>query len=268
MDQPDAVSAPPQAADPMLDYELPPGDHPLEVAGRRGIGPLSPRGRDVWHGGAVPCVSCGQLVLRDQAECDHCGQDLGREMIERMRAHAGPWYVLEHVRPFPGVSLERIIRQIRRGVLTDTSIVRGPDTEYQWRFAVETPGLCLYFKRCWRCHAEASPTDRQCASCQARLTFKTAAAPPGDSNLQRAGDGRVAEVPATPELAALTAVVDAQPTSTAREAASRPAGPPTLWVAVTVLTITLVGVLLLASWRGRALAPPPAATPTQAPAGR
>ena len=52
------------------DAKLPPGNHPLEVAARRGIGPLSPHGAEIWHGHAVPCVTCGQLVRRDATECD------------------------------------------------------------------------------------------------------------------------------------------------------------------------------------------------------
>ena len=39
-------------------------------------------------------------------------------MLVKMQTHCGPWYVHEHVRPFPGVSLERLILQVRRGVLT------------------------------------------------------------------------------------------------------------------------------------------------------
>ncbi|MEK6797551.1 MAG: hypothetical protein AABZ12_01150 [Planctomycetota bacterium] len=150
----------------------PSGDHPLEVAARHGIGPLSPLAKEVWHGQATPCVSCGQLAHRNATACDHCGQDLGDEMLEKMRAHAGPWYVLEHVRPFPGVSLERIILQIRRGVLTETSIVRGPSTEYQWRFAVETPGLCRFFGKCWHCQGLVSYSDTYCPACLSHLTFE------------------------------------------------------------------------------------------------
>ena len=159
--------------------DLPPGNHPLEIAARRGIGPLSPLAGEIWHGQAEPCVSCGQLVPRGASECDGCGQDLSPAMLEKMRTHAGPWYVLEHVRPFPGVSLERIIRQIRRGLITETSIVRGPSTDYQWRFAVEAPGLCRYFGRCWHCHEEVSPSDTCCQRCLSYLSFeKPRAAPP------------------------------------------------------------------------------------------
>lgn len=165
-ESPPATTPEPETA--ALGY-LPPGDHPLEVAARRGFGPLSNAIQDAWHGHATPCVSCGQLVYREDPECEHCGQDLTEEMLEKMRAHAGPWYVLEHVRPFPGVSLERIVRQIKRGVLTQTSIVRGPATQHQWRFAVETPGLCRYFNRCWHCHEEIAPEQRYCPACLCNL---------------------------------------------------------------------------------------------------
>jgi hypothetical protein len=157
---------------------LPPGNHPLEIAARRGIGPLSPLGNVAWHGHAEPCVSCGQLVKRGATECEECGQDLSPAMLAKMRGHAGPWYVLEHVRPFPGVSLERIIRQIRRGLITETSIVRGPASDYQWRFAVEIPGLCRYFGCCWQCHKEVSPSDAFCQFCLSHLSFEKPVAGP------------------------------------------------------------------------------------------
>lgn len=171
----------PATADPTAGNNLPPGSHALEVGARRGIGPLSPHGQEVWHGHALPCVSCGQLVPRDASECDQCAQDLTPAMLEKMRAHAGPWYVLEHIRPFPGVSLERIVRQIHRGLITETSIVRGPSTDYQWRFAVETPGLCRYFGRCWSCHEEVSPSDSYCRHCLSYLSFEKPRATPNAS---------------------------------------------------------------------------------------
>ena len=157
---------------PANEGDLPQGNHPLEVAARRGFGPLSPHAEQEWHGQARPCVSCGQLVLRNGAACDFCEQDMREEMLEKMRAHSGPWYVLEHVRPFPGISLERIIRQIRRGLITETSIVRGPATEHQWRFAGETPGLCRYFGKCWQCREEVSPSDAHCPHCMSFLSFE------------------------------------------------------------------------------------------------
>ena len=141
----------------------------LEVAAKRGIGPLSDLGAQVWHGKSRPCVSCGELMRRESRYCDHCGQDHALEMISRMEAHAGPWYVHEHVRPFPGVTLERLIRQARRGVLTATTIVRGPTTHHQWCFAGETPGLCKYVGLCFSCQAAVTEQDMYCPACGIHL---------------------------------------------------------------------------------------------------
>lgn len=185
---------------------LPPGDHPLEVAARKGFGPLSDAIASAWHGESIPCVSCGQLVRRTQISCDECGQDLSERMLVKMRAHAGPWYVLEHLRPFPGVTLDRIIRQIRRGLITETSIVRGPATDHQWRYAVETPGLCRYFGRCWHCHNEVAPSDSTCTLCRSSLNFvhheETA-----DQESKRMANAAKAILQPTSELRELSAAV-------------------------------------------------------------
>ncbi len=90
-------------------------------------------------------------------------------MLWTMQKHAGPWYVLEHVRPFPGVKIERLIRQIRRGVLTATTIVRGPTTFGQWRYAAETPGLSKYLGLCWRCQGPVQADDVICRACRVTL---------------------------------------------------------------------------------------------------
>lgn len=135
----------------------------------RGIGPLSPLGEKVWHGEARPCVSCGQLIRRTAARCEHCGQLLSGDMIQKMRQHSGPWYVLEHVRPFPGVSKKRLLIQIERGILTQTTIVRGPSTHHQWRFAAETPGLSKYLGVCWACQATVYADDTTCPVCRKNL---------------------------------------------------------------------------------------------------
>jgi len=175
-----------------LGYELPPGDHANEIAARNGFGPLSPLADEVWHGSAAPCVSCGQLVRRAAEECGECGQDLRDEMLDKMLLHAGPWYVHEHVRPFPGVTRERIVRQILRGVLNETSIVRGPETDHQWQFAVETPGLCRYFDKCWHCHGDVAAEHLFCPACLSDLRFFD---PPGA--VDSAGAAESAQTPTT-----------------------------------------------------------------------
>ncbi len=294
----------PSAAPPVRDQAggvVPTGDHPLEVAARDGFGPLSTRAKAIWHGDAAPCVTCGRLVVRAALACSHCGQDLRPEMLERMRAHAGPWYVLEHVRPFPGVSLERIIRQIRRGVITGTSIVRGPNTDYQWRFAVETPGLSTYFQRCWKCHAEVAPTAAFCPKCHSHLFFDLPVAeavgagdpPPrvAARAVVRSGEpastvksestsgmkGRsvpsTEPAPSTPELDALRYALDSVPdlaSPPARSSASANGSTPYgiivgMLIAATVLFLTIVQLRSTAQRSPSSAATLPATTPSSFP---
>jgi hypothetical protein len=143
----------------------PNGDHPLVAAQRKNLGPLSAAGKDVWHGNATPCVTCGQLVPRTGARCESCGQDHGADLLQKMARHSGPWFVYDHVRPFPGVSLERVRKLIERQVLTRCSIVRGPTTYYQWRFAGETPLIAPLLGYCWNCQTRVLPGGGTCSEC-------------------------------------------------------------------------------------------------------
>jgi len=270
---PQMQTAPPAGASPSLPGDdLPPGNHPLEIAARRGFGPLSPVAGQSWHGDAKPCPSCGQLVRRHQPECEDCGQDLRPEMMDRMRAHAGPWYVFEHIRPFPGVTLERIIRQIHRGVLTATSIVRGPATDHQWRFVAETPGLCRYFGVCWHCHAQIKPTDLYCGSCAEYLDFDRPRRPPvippasvpmsatsGDWPAIALAPVQVVAPPPNVEpveLRQLKAAVaqaeirDFEPVTTAQE---KIAGLRPTWIAAIILVAAVIALIALGQWRQSAL---------------
>lgn len=251
---------------------LPPGDHPLEIAARRGFGPLSPKAQSVWHGNAMPCVTCGELVHREDLACEHCDQDLSEEMLAKMRTHAGPWYVLEHVRPFPGVTLELIIRQIQRGLITETSIIRGPATDYQWRFAVETPGLCRYFGRCWKCHTKVTSDATYCADCLSLLDMvKPRAQPRSAISAAMPSDGtRTAVPPATgavstggepgpiprqtmrDSLSELTAAMDEADVTRRDDLWDEPprVGPiRATWIAIILLILTILALIWIASAR-------------------
>ncbi len=223
----------------------------LETAAQRGIGPLSDLGRRVWHGESIPCISCGELVARSASQCELCGQDLSQLMVDRMRAHAGPWYVMEHVRPFPGVTLERLIRQAKRGVLVRTTIVRGPTTEHQWRFAAETPGLSRFVGCCWQCQSDVKPQAHTCASCGADLL---PAATAGEAN--PSGDS-ISEV--APELAELTAALGRSNEAIANHAPDDPGriGPIRAgWVIGALVFFLIVAVVYLAKIRREAVEGP------------
>jgi len=267
---------------------MPAGNHPLEIAARKGLGPLSPKAAEVWHGNAVPCVTCGQLVARDAAVCDHCGQDLSPTMVEKMKAHAGPWYVLEHLRPFPGVNLERIVKQIRRGLITETSIVRGPATYYQWRFALETPGLCRYFGKCWNCTNPVGQSETTCQQCGVHLTFEpvrsfAAAAfgnraaatgtrtpindvvvPVAPGAASGGTDGGAGGYPTGSELERLRAMLSTTPVVTMEPRADtspRIAGIKVGWIATGLIAIVVVALLII-SQRRDATPPAPSQPPT------
>ena len=277
----------------------PRGNHPLELAARRGFGPLSPLAVQAWHGQSVPCVTCGQLVERGVTVlCEHCGQNLSADMLEKMRAHAGPWYVLEHVRPFPGVNLDRVIRQVQRGLITSTSIVRGPGTDYQWRYAVETPGLCRFFQRCWHCHAQVSTSGTTCGQCGAWLTFERPKGAPDpkplselgepvaahaagvavavhaagaypDAGVFPRGDGRAAQAPRvvlTPQLEQLRtalrqANIDSHSASGIAPPADGMSGSRTTWIAAAVLALAATLLITATQCRARMTVPTRPAVP-------
>ena len=223
----------------------------VELAARRGLGPLSPLGARVWHGEARPCASCGHLIRRAGQTCTECGQDLSDEMLAKMQSHSGPWYVHEHVRPFPGVSLERLIRQIRRGVLTRTTVVRGPTTHHQWRFAAETPVLSKYLGCCWVCQSTVNPTDPICGACGVDLdggllsdgTLRSESAGPGSGEIQQLTD-------------AVSSVPDAQRIH-GEEPPARLGRLPASWVVGVLAVVTLVAVLAVVKLRSGAPAPAP-----------
>ncbi|MCP4590747.1 MAG: hypothetical protein GY842_08380 [bacterium] len=223
----------------------------LELGARRGLGPLSSRAEVAWHGDARPCVSCGQLILRTASRCDHCGQLLSGEMVHRMRVHSGPWYVLEHIRPFPGVSLERVILQIRRGVLTQTTIIRGPSTHHQWRFAAETPVISKFLGFCWACQAAVEEADSSCPVCRKDLdTDGEEGLIEGDETLEGKGmsAGRTSGV--SGELSNLSAAVRSG--AARRLDADEPArvgGIPVRWVIAVLVVLVMAAVYIVAHAR-------------------
>lgn len=267
----------PNSADPpaggLPDHLRPTGLSAVELAAKRGIGPLSPLSQTVWHGEARPCVSCGQLVRRRATICEQCGQELNPEVLAKMGRHSGPWYVLEHVRPFPGVSLERLIRQIRRGALTPTTVVRGPTTFHQWRFAAETPVLSKYLGCCWACQSNVIESDAACVECGRNLNgpFPEDGAAAVErsqiSNGAAAVAGAVTAVADSDELARLRAAVTALPAAGRIQTGSAPATVGRLhvsWIVTALLVLIVAAVLVMVRIR----ADMRKATPDQGPPNR
>jgi len=241
---------------------FPPGNSAVEVAARKGFGPLSPLINTAWHGDARPCVSCGQLVRRSATRCGECGEDLSPEKLTRMRDFAGPWFVHEHVRPFPGVTCERLVRQIRRGVLTRMTIVRGPNTEFQWRFAGETPGLCKYLGVCWNCQARVNLNHDRCPACGTGLgeltdeVGVTTATPFSGRPVQDAA--RLRELRQAVQTVPRPATLEPDAPRVGRIRAS--------WIVVAIMVVLIAILVLVVNWRdttlqARSASPPASVTP-------
>ncbi len=246
--------------------DYPPGNSAVEIAARSGFGPLSSLASKVWHGDARPCVSCGQLVRRTGTECPSCGEQLSAEMIRRMQVHAGPWYVLEHVRPFPGVTCERLVRQVRRGVLTRMTIVRGPGTDHQWRFAGETPGLCKYLGVCWSCQGKVNVHQERCPTCAVLLGELSDDCSSCAS--KSSGRGTTIAGVESNSIRELRDVVQRTATRARPQVDTPRVGPVrTSWIAVAIL-VAVVGVLLVVvQMRNPILglnSPPPPSSPSTA----
>ncbi len=243
---------------------LPPGDSAVEIAARSGFGPLSQLAVNAWHGDSRPCVSCGQLVRRTATSCGACGENLSEEMIQRMRAHAGPWYVLEHVRPFPGVTCERLLRQIRRGVLTRHTIVQGPTTDHQWRYAGDTPGLCKYLGLCWKCQSSVTPDQINCPACAARLgdlsDLPAPAPAPPDNTLA---------IPESPELKRLAELArSAKRPDTFGDDTSRVGSVRVSWIIAALLILVTTILFAVVKMRDAANQAPPPSSVSADPPGR
>ncbi len=226
-------------------------DDPLAVAAQRGIGPLSPHSDKIWHGNSAPCASCAQLNTREAEHCAHCGQNLGQEMLQKMARHSGTWFVFDTVHPFPGVSLERMLSLIKRGALKATSIVRGPTTYYQWRFAMETPLIARHLGHCWSCHAEVAPADQDCPQCEVRLDGKANGEPehlpPPNAPIQAAA-GSSTSIELTELSKALTASgVEVNLTRLAHKV-ERPLGKiPVIFMGIAIVVVILIVALLSSS---------------------
>lgn len=128
--------------------------------------PSKPGGADAdWRAGRRVCVACGEVFARSETRCPQCLQDHSPEALSRLADFAGNWFVFDPDHPVPGVKLDFLIKQARRGNLTATTIVRGPETKQQWKFAGETPGLAQHVGLCWFCGQQVQPSDPACPSC-------------------------------------------------------------------------------------------------------
>lgn len=116
---------------------------------------------------AMICPYCGDEQPRGAA----CGSCRGRvDAASRQATHAqmGPWFVRDAARPFaPGCSLETLARLVERGVVTRSTVVRGPGSQQFWMRAERVAGISHWFGVCHACAGAVAPGSAACPACGA-----------------------------------------------------------------------------------------------------
>ncbi|MEM7228256.1 MAG: hypothetical protein AAF432_05495 [Planctomycetota bacterium] len=111
------------------------------------------------------CPYCGDT----QGASDRCRACGGLfEPLSRQATHnaMGPWFLRDPEQPFrPGCSYDTLLMLVDRGVVTKTTIVRGPTTKQFWTVARRVPGLAHRLGCCHECSTPVDPTDHGCHAC-------------------------------------------------------------------------------------------------------
>src|SRR6516162_10245360 len=80
------------------------------------------------------CPFCGSLNEDASKPCPKCTLADTPAMRQATKARIGPWYVLQTRNPAaPGMKFATLQALMRKGLVTATSIVRGPTTHQLWR---------------------------------------------------------------------------------------------------------------------------------------
>ncbi|MCA9297036.1 MAG: hypothetical protein KC983_10975, partial [Phycisphaerales bacterium] len=116
------------------------------------------------------CPYCGETQSESE-RCTSCGGLF--EPLSRQATHnaMGPWYIRDVGQPFrPGCSHDTLMMLVDRGVVTRTTVVRGPTTRQFWTVARRVPGLAHRLGYCHACDARVDAGDESCHACGAAFS--------------------------------------------------------------------------------------------------
>lgn len=170
----------------------------------------------------ILCPYCGNTQSEPEDRCGACGGYFDSLSLKVTQQHMGPWFIRDRHRPFrPGASYEVIKREIEKGRIKATTILRGPTTRQFWSVARNVPGVAHLLGYCHACGAHCKPNDESCSEC-GEVFF----APKLRDNLGLAPAG--ADVQARTKLSETGAPAAGAPTSaqTAGRSAAAAAGGP------------------------------------------
>lgn len=126
-------------------------------------GPAEPRKRVKL----VLCPYCGH-TQHAEGRCAFCG-GLFEPLSRRATQIAmGPWYIRDKSNPFrPGCAYEILVKMIRGGAVTPTTVIRGPSTRQFWSIARNVPGVAHLLGYCHACGAHVPKDATDCPVCEA-----------------------------------------------------------------------------------------------------
>lgn len=118
----------------------------------------------------ILCPYCGSTQSEPEDRCVACGGFFDNLSLKVTQQHMGPWFVRDRHHPFrPGCSYEVLKKQIERGKVRPTTIVRGPTTRQFWSIARNVPGVAHLLGYCHACGSHVETTAERCPQCQTRF---------------------------------------------------------------------------------------------------
>jgi len=110
------------------------------------------------------CQSCGKEFPGEGILCPLCSA--GSALKKAAAQKEGVWSVLgDGTKMLAGLDFEEVLGMVRMGEITRYTTVKGPSTDYEWKYASETPRLCRYLNICHNCGARVETGQVFCHVC-------------------------------------------------------------------------------------------------------
>ncbi len=124
------------------------------------------------------CPYCGSqqshTPIIEEGACETCSGQFDPISRQASQNEMGPWYIRNENNPFkPGCSYETLLRLIKRGSITEHTILRGPTTRQFWQMANTVRGISHLFGKCYVCGTTVQPTSPTCSTCRAQFSIKS-----------------------------------------------------------------------------------------------
>ncbi len=141
----------------------------------------------------ILCPYCGHTQAQPRDRCRACGGFFDPLSLKATRRHMGPWFIRDRGQPFrPGCSYEVLLRQIRKGRIKPTTIIRGPTTRQFWSVARHVAGVAHLLGYCHACGAHVERETDACGECGEVFFTPGGGDEPGLAPVDRDGADRTA----------------------------------------------------------------------------